>query len=144
MFVVDTNILIYAANEDFAEHKQCKDLVEGWCRQRRIWHTTWGIVYEFIRVVTHPRIFEKPWSCAQAWAFIERLLSAPGINVLVETGLHPAAAKEFFSQYPHIEGNLVFDAHTAILMREHGIGTIYTRDADFNKFSAIRVIDPIR
>ena len=98
----------------------------------------------FVRVVTHPRIFEKPWSCAEAWAFIESLLSAPGINVLVETDLHQAVAAEFLSQYPLIEGNLLFDAHTAILMREHGIKTIYTRDTDFNKYSDVTVVDPLR
>lgn len=144
MFVVDTNILIYAANEDFAEHDKCKDLLEQWCRQRSIWHVTWGILYEFIRVVTHLRVFENPWPCAQAWAFIERLLSAPGINILVETGLHRTVAKEFFSQYPQVAGNVLFDVHTAILMREHGIQTIYTRDADFQKFAGITVIDPLR
>ena len=34
------------------------------------------------------------------------------------------------------------DAHTAILMREHGIRTIYTRDADFHRFPFIEPIDP--
>jgi predicted nucleic acid-binding protein len=26
------------------------------------------------------------------------------------------------------------DAHTAVLMREHGIRTIFTRDSDFHRF----------
>jgi hypothetical protein len=143
MFVVDTNILIYAANEDFTEHRQCKHLIEDWCRQSGIWYITWGIVYEFIRVVTHPRIFQNPWSCAEAWRFIEYLLSAPTLHVLAETDLHSAVVKEFISQYPHIMGNTIFDAHIAILMREHGIQTIYTRDTHFYAFSGITVIDPL-
>jgi len=44
---------------------------------------------------------------------------------------------------PGIAGNLVFDAHTAILMRENGIRTIYTRDADFNRFPFLVTIDPV-
>ena len=38
----------------------------------------------------------------------------------------------------------VHDAHAAILMREHGIGRICTRDTDFNQFPFLEVIDPLR
>jgi hypothetical protein len=51
-------------------------------------------------------------------------------------------ASEVFDEVPGVSGNLVFDAHTAILMREHGIRRIYTRDADFNRFPFLDVIDP--
>ena len=39
-------------------------------------------------------------------------------------------------------GNLVYDAYTAILMREHGIREIDTRDTDFHRFPFLRVVDP--
>jgi hypothetical protein len=32
-------------------------------------------------------------------------------------------------------------SHTAILMREHGIREIYTRDTDFHRFPFLRVVD---
>jgi len=41
-------------------------------------------------------------------------------------------------------GNVNHDAHTAILMREHGIRRICTRDFDFNQFSFLEVVDPLR
>ena len=37
----------------------------------------------------------------------------------------------------------MFDAHVAALMFEHGIGTIYTHDADFKRFHGIEVVDPL-
>jgi uncharacterized protein len=43
---------------------------------------------------------------------------------------------------PHLAGNLLHDAH--ILMREHGIARICTRDTDFNQFPFLEVIDPLR
>ena len=143
MFVVDTNILIYAANEDFTESEVCKELVERWCSQNSIWHITWGIVYEFIRVVTHPRVFQNPWSAGEAWTFVVHLFSSKGLNVLTETDFHNTIAEDFFKEHPYISGNIVFDAHTAILMKEHGIETIYSRDADFHRFSSVKVIDPL-
>ena len=35
------------------------------------------------------------------------------------------------------------DAHTAILMHEHGIRRIVTRDADFHRFPFLEVVDPL-
>ena len=36
------------------------------------------------------------------------------------------------------------DAHTAVLMREHGVRRIYTRDTDFHRFPFIEVVDPLQ
>jgi predicted nucleic acid-binding protein len=44
---------------------------------------------------------------------------------------------------PELRGNLIHDAHTAILMREHGLRRIYTRDSDFHRFPFLEVIDPL-
>ncbi|HIG27201.1 MAG TPA: PIN domain-containing protein [Verrucomicrobiales bacterium] len=143
MFVVDTNILIYAADTDSPEHAKCRDLVESWRNQSTPWHVTWGIVYEFLRVSTHPNVFRVPLTLANAWTFIEAILASPSVSPLTPTERHQAVAAEVFNQIPDIRANLVFDAHTAILMREQGIKTIFTRDTDFNRFPFIHVVDPI-
>jgi len=44
----------------------------------------------------------------------------------------------------HLAGNLFRDAHTAVLMREHGIRQICTRNTDFNQFTFLEIIDPLR
>jgi len=36
------------------------------------------------------------------------------------------------------------DLHTAVLMREHGISRICTRDTDFLKFPFLTVVDPLQ
>lgn len=143
MFVVDTNVLVYAAEKNFAEHKQCRKHLESWRAQADAWYTTWGILYEFLRVVTHPKVFLKPWTVAQAWGFAEALLSSPGLSVLVETSRHNDVARKTFTEVPLLQGNLIHDAHTAVLMREHGIHQIYTRDTDFHRFPFLKVIDPL-
>jgi predicted nucleic acid-binding protein len=38
---------------------------------------------------------------------------------------------------------VVHDALTAILMREHGIRTIYTRDTDFHRCPFVEPVDPV-
>ena len=41
-----------------------------------------------------------------------------------------------------VRGNLVSDAHLVALLRQHGVGTLYTNDRDFRRFRALRVINP--
>ena len=144
MFVVDTNILIYASDRSCPEYKPCKDLLESWRSQSSPWYITWGIIYEFLRVVTHPRVFKKPWNVQGAWRFIEGLLASSGLNILVETYQHPRVFQQILEEVGPIAGNLIFDLHIAALMREHGIEAIYTRDTDFYRFPFVRVIDPLK
>lgn len=143
MFVVDTNVLIYAADRNSEFHRRCYDLLQEWREQASAWYVTWGVLYEFMRVSTHPRVFRNPWSINQAWSFVEAILSSPFLGLLLPTDRHAEIASALFSEIPHISGNLVHDATTAILMREHGIRRIYTRDTDFHRFPYLEPIDPI-
>jgi len=144
VFVADANVLVYAANRHAPEHQKCQQLLLAWRAQHSAWHLTWGIVYEFLRVATHPKVFQKPWPLNHAWQFIEAVLASPGLIMLAETERHPQVATEVFNQLPFISGNLIFDARTAILMKEHGLRRIYTHDADFRRFPFLEVIDPLQ
>jgi uncharacterized protein len=144
VFVVDTNVLVYAANQHSAGHKPCQELLSEWRGRTEPWYLTWGIIYEFLRVATHPRVFPKPLSLGQAWAFLNAALAAPAAGVLQETQRHEGVFQEVAAEVAGIAGNLVFDAHTAVLMREHGIRRIYTHDAHFRRFPFLEVIDPLR
>lgn len=144
MFVVDTNILLYAADQDAEAHRICRQQVEEWRRQPAPWFLTWGICYEFLRVSTHPRVFRKPWSAGTAWAFIEALIVTPGLTMLTATTRHATVLQQTLHELPDLRGNVMHDLHTAVLMREHGISRIVTRDTDFIRFPFLSVIDPLR
>lgn len=143
MFVVDTNILVYAANRDCPEHRRCLDLVERSRNQAKAWYATWGILYGFMRIITHPRVLARPWQLSNAWAFVEALLACPSFCILGETDRHASVLSEIIKELPDSAGNIISDLHVAALMREHGIATIYTRDVDFHRFPFLRVIDPV-
>lgn len=143
MFVVDTNVLVYAANGGSPYHATCRQNVESWRRQAAAWYVTWGILYEFLSVMTNPRVFERPWSASEAWNFIEALLASPGLGVLVPSDRHATVAGEVIASLPHLNASLMYDAQTAVLMREHGVSKIYTRDTDFHRFPFIQPIDPL-
>jgi toxin-antitoxin system PIN domain toxin len=143
VFVVDTNVLVHAADEDSPYHARCRACLDGWRKQPDAWFVTWGIVYEFLRVTTHPRVMRKPWTAGEAWTFVAAVLASPGLTVLAPTERHAAVAEAVISEMPHLAGNLLHDAKTAILMREHGVRRIYTRDADFFRFRFLDPADPL-
>ena len=143
MLVIDTNVLIYAAVRQSEFHDACRRRIEA-CRQRASpWYLSWPICYEFMRVCTHPNVLPQPWTIAGAWNFLEVMLSAPGGGLLLPTSRHAAIFAEVAAELPHLRGNILHDAHTAVLMREHGIRDLYTRDTDFSRFPFLRVIDPV-
>jgi hypothetical protein len=141
VLVVDTNILVYAADADSPWHSKARDWLEAQRRLPDAWYTTWPILYEFMRVTTHPRVMRRPWSASEAWVFIESLLVSPGLTILVGTERHAEVAGQVIRECAFLSGNLIHDAHTAILMREHGIRRICTRDVDFHRFTFLEVVD---
>ena len=104
---------------------------------------SWNIVYEFLRIITHPRVLRRPWSAPQAWEFVAAVLAAPALEVLIPTARHAAIAAQTVGELAELRGNLLHDAHTAILMREHGVRRIVTRDTDFHRFPFLTPEDPL-
>ncbi len=143
MFVVDTNLLIYAANEDFPGQRRMRELLAEWSSSAEAWFTTWSVIYEFLRVVTHRSLFRHPMTFAEAWSFIEALQASPSFGLLKETDRHPEVVRDLTREYPHTSGNTMHDLHIAALMREHGITEIRTADTDFHQFKFLRVINPL-
>lgn len=134
MLAVDTNILVYAADGDSPFHEPCHAWLERQRTRPDAWYTTWPILYEFLRVTTHPRVMRRPWNAQGAWKFVGVLLDSPGLSPLAETERHAEVAQTVIAELRHLAGNLLHDTHTAILMRQHGVRRICTRDTDFARF----------
>lgn len=94
---------------------------------------------DFVRVVTHPRLFDPPSSIDRALAALDRLAESPTCRVLVPGDrfleLFAAALRDGDAR-----GNLVFDAQIAALCREQGARQLLTLDRDFDRFSGIEPI----
>jgi hypothetical protein len=143
VFVVDTNLLIHAANASFPGRQRIRSLLAEWNSSQERWFVTWSVIYEFMRVVTHPTVFAHPLTVADAWSFIESLRLSPSFGILVETDRHAEVVRDLTREYPHVSGNLVHDLHIAALMREHGVVEIRTADTDFHQFKFLRVVNPL-
>ena len=84
-----------------------------------------------------------PWTLHEAWGYLEALLASPGFEVLAATRRHAAVLAQTVAEHPDVRGNLAHDLHTAVLMREHGVSRICTRDSDFRRFTFLTVVDPL-
>lgn len=142
--VVDTNLLLYAANTDAPDHVAARRFLLDTLRSAERWYLSEGIVYEFLRVATHPKVFPAALPAADAVAFLEPLIDSPVYSLLVMGDGHWKSLRDAIEGLRHASGNLFFDIRTVALMREHGIGQIYTADDDFRQFRGIRVVNPLR
>lgn len=144
MILIDTNFLVFAVQRSAPEHRACRGLLEEWSRGATPWYTTWSIVYEFLRVVSHPQVLEKPWAIGKALEFVRVLQRDGGLRVLEHTEEHLDVLADCLGSHPDVRGSLVHDFHIAVLMREHGIRRIVTRDRHFHAFDFVEVVDPLK
>ena len=142
-FLVDTNILLYAVNLRFPEHARARQFLDRHIADATPWCLTWGVIYEFLRVATHPRVFPEPLSAARAYGFIAGLLEHDSVTVLVPTGRHLELLQRTLEELSHPAGNLVHDIATAVIMREYGVREIVTADTDFLQFRFLQVRNPL-
>lgn len=141
--VIDTNILLYAANSEAPEHGKSHAFLMESGQSAEHWYLTEGIVYEFLRVATHPRVFPRPLTKRHALAFLDPFWTAPAFTILTAGDRHWQLLMQEVIALPHPIGNLFFDIRTLVLMREHGIRTVYTADTDFLQFKGIEVVNPL-
>jgi hypothetical protein len=142
-FLVDTNILAYAVNRDCDEHPVAAEALKSWLSGSTPWALTWSVVYEFLRIATHPRVFRRPLSAGQALAFLDPILTSELVTLLAPTPRHESVLRSTIREYGRPAGNLFHDLHTAVIMREHGVREIMTADADFRTFPFLTVTNPV-
>ena len=89
-------------------------------------------------------MFAQPLGWRQAVQFLAPLVAADNFRLLAAEDRHWELLAEVLAELTHPAGNLMFDVRTAVLMREHGIRTIYTTDTDFLQFPGLTVVNPLR
>src|SRR2546425_763975 len=142
MQAIDTNILIYAEITSSDHHEQDRDLLTRLAEGAAPWAVPWPCVYEFLRVVTHPRVFHPPVPAAVALADLQSVLASPSLVLLAETERHFEVLDAVVRQSA-VAGNLIHNAHIVALCLEHGFTELLTADRDFARFAGLKVINPL-
>ena len=144
MIAVDTNILVYAHRQESSYHQQANAAVRSLAEGAQTWAIPWPCVYEFLSVVTNPKIWKDAASLpAQAWQQVCGWTQSPS-NILLSETEDFLVVLERFVQRPRIRGGVVHDARIAALCVAHGVEVLWSADRDFALFPELKVHNPLQ
>lgn len=141
-YSLDVNLLLYASDTSSPVHDQARRFLETCMSGRDAIYLTWPTLMGYLRIATHPSIFDAPLTPEEATANVEELLALPHARCLTEDEGFWEIWRDTVGEAP-VRGNQVPDAHLAALLRSHGVKRLYTRDRDFRKFEFLDVRDPL-
>lgn len=137
MKVVDANVLLYAVNTDAPHHATAREWLDKALSGEETVGFSWIVLLAFLRISTHPSIFNRPLAAAEATQIVEEWLEQPGSVVIGPTSRHLGILRGLIDTNG-TAGNLVSDAHLAAICVEHG-AEIVSFDTDFTRFTGLRV-----
>jgi uncharacterized protein len=143
-FSLDTNILLYAANRDCAEHEDCLAVMKQAAAAADDWVLADQVLFELYKALRNPKILRRPLTASAACAHVEKLRDSFGFIRCWYEGAcwPPVAAKLRHHGFPY---QRTHDAVLAATLRHHGVRIFYTRNTkDFHDAGFEKVIDPIR
>jgi len=137
----DVNVLVYAFHEGAADHPRYRDWLEAAVGSDEPIGLSDLVLSGFVRIATHPRIFERPAPIGRALKFADALRSQPTATVLAPGPRHWQIFGRLCRE-AGAKGNRVADAYHAALAIESGSEWI-TTDRDFSRFAGLRWRHPL-
>lgn len=139
MRAIDTNVLIHAHRKEMAKHAEATQLLRTLAEGSRPWGLPIFCLGEFLRVVTHRRVFSPLTPMRDALAALESLLESPTVRLLVP-------GERFWSffhstiSHGQATGNVVFDAQIVAVCLEYGVDSLVSEDRGLKRFGNIHVL----
>lgn len=134
-------ILVDAHRVDTTGHERYRDWLTGVLSSDAAYGMSDLLLSGFLRVVTHPRIFQEPTPLEVALTFVREVRDRPNC-VLVSPG---ARHWDIFTNLCNVagaRGNLIPDAYLAALAIESGTEWV-TTDRDYARFPDLRWRHPL-
>lgn len=142
MILVDANLLVYAHVASFPEHDAARAWLDGRLGGTASVGLPWESLIGFVRLVSNPRIFERPESVSSAWAQARAWLGCACAWTPLPTDRHRDVLGTLLGKVA-TRANHVPDAHLAALAVEHGL-TLCSTDGDFARFPGLSWENPLR
>ena len=136
MILLDVNVLVDAFREDAPRHATVRPWLESTIRSEGAFAVSDLVLSGFLRVVTHPRVFDPPTPLAAALEFADALRAQPNCVTIAPGNRHWGIFRRLCLE-ADVRGNLVPDAYLAALTIESGSEWI-SSDRDFSRFAGLR------
>jgi toxin-antitoxin system PIN domain toxin len=135
MILTDINLLVYAHRSDATDHPAYRQWLEDLINSDQAYGYSDLVLSGFLRVVTHPRVFNPPSSLPDAIAFAEIIRNQPNAVQIAPGPRHWDIFKGLCERV-NAKGNLIPDAYLAALAIESGSEWI-TTDGDYGRFPGL-------
>lgn len=141
MIIPDANLLIYAYDEKSPHHRKANQWWLDALSSRKPIGIPWVVLLAFARLMTHPQICELPLSVKEVRGLTLDWFEFSHVRLL---SFSEGSLGRFYDLLEEAGsgGNLSTDALIALHALEHS-ATIYSNDRDFDRFSAIKRINPL-
>jgi len=108
--VVDGILLIYARVSSMPQHQPARRWLDGRLNEAAMLGIPWAGILAFLRIVTNPRVFERPDTLGSGWGPVEAWLDCSNVWIPQPTDNHRAASARLLG---HASGgaNLIPDTH---------------------------------
>ena len=141
MRLPDVNVLVYAHRQDAPNHAAYRHWLEATINSDQPYGMSELVLSGFLRIVTHPRVFNPPSTIEQALEFANQIKNQPNCVLLVP-GPRQWGIFEKLCKQANIRGNLIPDAYLAALAIETGSEWI-TTDRDYTRFPGLKWRHPL-
>jgi len=139
--LLDVNVLLYAFREDVPAHEAYRSWLEDVVSSDEPFGVSDLALSGFLRIATHPKVFDPPSPLENALAFAETLRSQPNCLPVGPSSRH----WEIFTRLcreTDARGNRIPDAFFAALAIDSGCEWI-TGDRGFQRYVGLRWSSPI-
>ena len=142
MDLIDVNILVYAYRQESPDHDAHRQWLEDVINADQAYGISDHVLAGFLRVVTHPSVFDPPSSFDDALDFAIQVRDQAGA-VSIQPGPHHWEIFTRLCRESGARGNLIPDAFLAALAIETGSDWV-TTDQDYSRFNGLKWRHPLR
>lgn len=141
MILPDVNLLLYASFSTFPLHDRARAWWEGALNGELPVGLAGPVIFGFVRISTHRRVFDVPLAVEDAAARVEEWLSRSQVVFLPDSARHLQISLDLLRR-AGAAGNLTTDAQIAAhALVSHA--TVYSNDTDFGRFEGVRYVNPL-
>ncbi|MGH9272364.1 MAG: type II toxin-antitoxin system VapC family toxin [Ilumatobacteraceae bacterium] len=140
MILPDVNVLVYAHRHDALGHVAHAHWLTSVAEGGESFSLSAATVAGFVRIVTHPRIFEQPTATTVAFEFLDALAASPSCRWLEPADRWSTIFADLCRKVG-ARGNLVPDAALAALAIEHHC-RLASADTGFARFPGLSWFRP--
>jgi toxin-antitoxin system PIN domain toxin len=141
VILLDANLLVYTATSSLPQHERARAWLDERLNGTARVGLPWPSLLSFVRLVSNPRVFERPRPVTSAWNQVEAWLDCDPVWIPGPSEEQRRALRRLLETSAG-RPNLVPDAHLAVLAIEHGL-VLCSTDGDFARFPGLRRENPL-